>query len=94
MGIDHHNPIFPFKRGIGRTDRDTDGTVTVIAKNREKRPPHVWIGPLFNLFDPGWPYTERNPVLHLTGHLTGMATDASTKIYDHAIFDLIHLFPQ
>jgi hypothetical protein len=33
MGIDHHNPIFPFKRGIGRTNRDTDGMVTVIAEN-------------------------------------------------------------
>jgi hypothetical protein len=94
MGIDHDDPVFPFKRGMGRTNCDADGMVTVIAENGQKGLPHFGKGPFFNLFDPCWPYTEGNPVLHLAGHFTSMAADAPTKIYDHAIFDLIHLFPQ
>jgi hypothetical protein len=94
MGIDDNDAIFTFKRGFGRTNGDTARVVTVIAENGQKRLSHVWIGTFFNLFDPCWPDTERNPVLHLAGHFTGVAANAPAKIDDHAIFDLNHLFPQ
>jgi hypothetical protein len=92
MGIDDDDAIFPFKRGIGRADRDTNRTVTVITENGQKGLSYVGIGSLLNLFDPCGPYTQRNPVLHLAGHFAGVATNATAKIDDHAIFDLNHLF--
>jgi hypothetical protein len=92
MGIDDDDAIFPFKRGLGRANGDTARVVTVITENRQKGLSYVGIGSLLNLFDPCRPYTERNSVLHLAGHFTSMAADAPAKIYDHAIFDLFHLF--
>jgi hypothetical protein len=92
MGIDDDDAIFPFKRGIGRTNGHTARVVTVITENRQKGLSYVGIGSFLNLFDPCRPYTERNPVLHLAGHFTSMAADAPPKIDDHAVFDLTHLF--
>jgi hypothetical protein len=94
VGIDHHDPIFPLERGMGRANRDADGMVAMVAENWQKGLPHFGKGPFFNLFDPRRPHTQGNPVLHLAGHFTSMAADAPAKIYDHAIFDLIHLFHQ
>src|SRR4030042_426928 len=94
MGIDDDDAIFPFKRGFGRTNGYTAWTVTVITENRQKGLSYVGIRTFLNLFDPCWPYPEGNPVLHLAGHFTGMATDAPPKINHHAVFDLIHLFLQ
>jgi len=91
MGIDEDDAIFPFKRGLGRTNGHTTRVVTVITENRQKRLSYVWIESLLNLFDPCRPYTERNPVLHLTSHFTSMAADAPSKIDDHAVFNLFHL---
>ena len=94
MGVDHHNAVFSFKGGMGRTDSDATGVVTVIAKDGKKRFPHIRIEPLFNLFDPGWPYTEGNLIFHLAGDFARMTTNATTKVDHHAIFDLLHLFLQ
>ena len=88
MGIDDDDAIFPFKRGFGRTNGDTARVITVIAENGQKGLPHVGIGSLLDLFDPRLPYAEGNPILHLAGHFTGMATDAAAKVYHHAVFDL------
>jgi hypothetical protein len=92
MGIDEYNAIIPFKRGLGWANGDTARVVTVVTENRQKGLSYVWIESLLNLFDPCLPYTERNPVLHLACHFTGMAADAPAKIDDHAVFDLFHLF--
>jgi len=94
VGVDRYNPIFPLKRGIGGTNGDATRVIAVIAENGQKRPSHIGIPSLFDLFHPGWPYTKGNLVLHLAGHFTGMAADAASKVYDHAIFDLFHLFSQ
>jgi hypothetical protein len=91
MGIDEDDAIFPFKRGLGRTNGDTARVVTVVTEDRQKGLSHVWIESLLNLFDPCRPNTERNPVLHLASHFTGMAADAPSKIDDHAVFNLFHL---
>jgi hypothetical protein len=92
MGIDDNDAIFPFKRGFGRTNGYTARVVTVIAENGQKGLSYVRIGSLLDLLDPCGPYPRRNPVLHLAGHFTGVAADAAAKVYDHAIFDLNHLF--
>jgi hypothetical protein len=94
MGIDDDNAIFPFEGGFGRTNGDTARVVTVITENRQKGLSYVWIGSLLNLFDPCRPYPERNPVLHLASHFTGVATNAPSKIDDHAVFNLFHLSSQ
>jgi hypothetical protein len=93
MGVDHHDSILPFKRGIGWTNSDTTWVVTVIAEDWKKGLPHIRIVSLFYLFDPGGPYTQRNLVLHLTGDFTGVTTNTPPKIDHHAIFDLPHSFP-
>jgi hypothetical protein len=92
MGIDKDDAIFPFKRGLGRTNGDTARVVTVVTENRQKGFSYVWIESFLNLFDPCLPHPERNPVLHLASHFTGMAADAPSKIDDHAVFNLFHLF--
>jgi len=76
MGIDDDDAIFPFKRSFGRTNGDTAWVVTMIAEDWKKGFSHIRIVPLFNLFDPGWPNAEGDPVLHLAGYFTGMTTDA------------------
>lgn len=90
MGVDHHNAIFPFERGIGWTNGDTTWVVTMVTEDRKKGFPHIRIVSLFNLFDPGWPYTEGNLIFHFAGDFTGMTSNTPAKIYDHAKFDLIH----
>jgi hypothetical protein len=90
MRIDDDDSVFPLKRGFGRTNGDTARVITVIAENGQKGLPHVGIESLFDLFDPCLPCAKRNPILHLAGHLTGVATDAAPKVYYHAIFDLTH----
>jgi hypothetical protein len=92
MGIDEDDAIIPFKRGLGRANGDTARIVTVVTENRQKGLSYVWIESLLNLFDPCLPDTERNPVLHLASYFTGMAADAPSKIDDHAVFNLFHLF--
>jgi len=90
MGIDDDDAIFPFKRGFRRTDGDTARVVTVIAEDGQKGFSYIRIGTLFDLFDPCLPYTERNLVFRLAGHLTGVAADTATKIDNHAVFNLVH----
>lgn len=90
MGIDDHNAIFPLERGFGGAYGDATRVVTVITQDRQERFPHMGIKSLFDFFHPGGPYTKRNPVFHLTGDFTGVTTDTTAKVYDHAIFDLGH----
>jgi hypothetical protein len=92
MGIDDDDAIFPFKRSFGRANGNTDRVITVITEKRQKGLSYVWIESLLNLFDPCRPDTEGNPVLHLASHFTGLAADAPSKIDDHAVFNLFHLF--
>jgi hypothetical protein len=62
----------------------------VIAEDGQKGFSHIRIETFFDLFDPCLPHTEGNPVLHLAGHLTGVAADAAAKIDHHAVLDLTH----
>ena len=68
MRIGADNAIIFNPIGIDRTDRDTDGLLTIVAQQRQKRSSHVRVFALLNLLHPGLPHADMHIIFRFAGN--------------------------